>query len=350
MAEKNAAIKAAPHGDPAIEPQHAKKWWRFSASTDQRRVLIASAATVFGPLLVGAITGSSLLGLLAGIVSIGVFGIRSVPPVSNALLYLFWNRRTRIGFSEGPVWIPWFLGARLQHVDIKQMTHDISKEDNFTKDGMHLIYDIVVHYGITHIREEGLWKNFSRAVRWISSREQNAAGLYSFVSVVDMPAAIVMMDSMASDLTRAALNRRGFEQVFNFSLEGRAVAATANGDEIQNEVQGQLNAKLERIGITVYEFSLKDIDFHPSSAQAMEQKVLSKILSEAIEIAYQTITRIAKSLVTEGAAVNQTALLVQVIEAMKKSAESAGMLGPLLQSLTWDKVQSMGSGSLGSAV
>ena len=169
--------------------------------SESKRTVLALLTTIIPTILVQLVVHNILLTLAVFTIPFLGWGVRVIDKYHCGLLIIFWVRRTQIGFYEGIVWVPWFLGAKIDQYDKRKRKLDIPKEDNWTTDSMHLIYDIVLNFGITPVKDEGFWNNFFRYFICIFKRRRNAIGLYCFSDQVDLKSAIEVMVSIASDLT-----------------------------------------------------------------------------------------------------------------------------------------------------
>jgi len=298
---------------------------------DTKRFGLAVITTVALPIIIQLAFHNVLLTILVLAIPFLGWGIRVVPKFHNGLMSLLWVRRTKVGFSEGPVWVPWFLGATLEMIDVRRNKYDIKEEDNWTQDQMHLVYDIMLQYGVQPIEKVGLFRNFFQVFTCLFNWQSNALSLYLFTENVDRQSAVDILDSVASDLTIKAVNSRGFGEIFGITPEGQV--EVRDQQTIQEEVIIDLNSQISDIGLVVYKFLLKDVDFHEDTSKILQTKFLATVHGEARERLYEVISTVAKKLVEAGPGVSETAIRIETVEAMKKAADGEGVIGMLLQSL-----------------
>lgn len=258
------------------------------------------------------------------------------------------GQRTEIGFSEGYVWIPWFLGGRLKIFSVELFSYEIAREDNWTTDKWHLIYDIVFRFGVIRVARKSFWNNFfwyfhslMKTVYYEEMRESKqdlGLGLYHFIENADAENALAQAIAHAKQATRNTINRLSAGDIFRF--EGNQ--AEVDSAKLQLIEQGlekmiteRLNPLIENIGIFACNFALADIDFDTEAAVAMQKTQIDPMLAKAQGLAYDELLKIGAKLALDGAA-GEAALRVEVIRALKGAADS-GLLGLLVQGTALEK-------------
>ncbi|MFA5030352.1 MAG: SPFH domain-containing protein [Patescibacteria group bacterium] len=299
-------------------------------SKETKRSLLALATTILLAIALQLWLHNPLFTVLGITISFLAWGIRVVPQYNNALLVLLWVRRTRIGFSEGMVWVPWFFGARLEYFDVRKRCLQLPEEDNWTSDRMHLLYDIVLQYGVTPIMQAGIIQNFFQFFVCAFQGVRNANSLYFFSNQMDLESVVAILRSMTANLTVKAVNSRSFAEVFQQSEEGQP---QLKRDTIQEQVITELNQAVAGMGLQVYAYNLEDVDLHPDSAAVVQQKFLAKVSGEAAEIMAAAYGEAAKNLGAQGPDVANVAVRLQVAHSLTEAAKTGGVLELLLQAL-----------------
>ncbi len=298
--------------------------------SESKRTVLALLTTIVPTILVQLALHNILVTMVVFTIPFLGWGVRVIDKFHCSLLIILWVRRTQIGFHEGIVWVPWFLGGKLDPYDTRRRKLDIPKEDNWTTDSMHLVYDIVLNYGIAPVKDEGFWKNFFRYFICIFKHRRNAQLLYNFTEQINLKSTIEIMVSDAADLTIKAVNSRGFAEIF----QQKDDQIKLKNSTIQEDLIDELNKSIESLGFIIYKYNLKDIDFHEDTAKVLQEKFLATVRGEAREKLYEVVARVAKKLATEGQEVTDAAIQIEMVEALKDAAKGDGVVGMLLQSMT----------------
>ncbi len=314
------------------QPGRLSRMWRSIKMPSS--ILFGYAVTFVTALIVHIMIHNAIFTGTIIILNIVIWGIRIVPTVHNGLLLLFGSYRTKIGFCEGIVWIPWFLGGRLQLVDIHRTKLDIPEEDTYSKGDWHIIYDIVLTLGVATVTADTIWKNLFRAFICFFTGRSNAVGLYNFISMNSKDESVGILESHASELTREAINNREFKDIFHPERMSQDMALLPENAKasIQLEVLPKLQQRALESGLAVYEFTLRDTDLHTASAHVMEQRRIAEIQAEAVRIMYSTIKTVSEELDASG--VSKQAIMLRLAEAIHSASEKKGILGGLSQMLS----------------
>jgi len=296
-------------------------------------IIITGYLTTIISFILFVLLNSPLMVLLSLTICFFAFGIRKIRTVHCGLLYML-GQRTRIGFWEGFVWVPWFLGGVLKEFNVERFTFDIAREDFWSKDSMHIITDLVFRSSVAPVVEKPFWKNFFwfflvrfKMVYYLRLRHYGAdlgAGLFRFIQNADVENVIELVMSRVKQATRQVLRTKGFEDIFHFTNEG--IEANADSQkEVESEIKQVVNKLIRDTGLSIDDVSLSDLDFHPEVAQALQQRKIAPWLADALQKEYDKVIEIAKSL-NENPEVGETALRIETIVGLKKSAKS-GLLG-----------------------
>jgi hypothetical protein len=306
----------------------------FIVSGDTATLLATAVTLIF--FITTAIAFHSLaVGIILLPLPLTLTGLRWVPPVHNALLYVL-KRRTRIGFSEGPVWIPWFLGARLQLFNLKEIGKELPEEDNWSKNRISMKYRVVIRFGIRPIQDKGFFQNFFCCLRYVWHRQTNAESLYYFAGLESMEAAYEVLESSASAATRRAINKRTHFELLNMP-DPEIPEAPPDLRPLEEEILEQVNGEAEKYGLVVTTLSLEDLDVHERSAQIFEEEAQAKIRGRALTALYKELAIASRDLVNMGVDVTSATFRMTFLSILRDGAEKGGTLGQLLQLLTAEK-------------
>jgi hypothetical protein len=276
-------------------------------------------------------------------------GIRKIPTVHCGLLYNL-GRRTRIGFWEGWVWIPWMTGGRLKIFNVERFSYDIPREDNWTKDQMHLVFDIVFRFSVIPVIEKKLWENFFWYFHcWLESdtyysyvldkKVDLGQGLFHFITNTDVETAVTQAVADAKRMTMLVIRTKGFKDIFHFEGGDFKVDPDKVGQieaKLEKTIIAELNERIYSTGIRIANFTLADIDFDKEATRALQQKQIQPIIAEARVLAYGKLVEIGRILSLDPH-VGEATLRTQVIAAMERAAE-LGLLGNLLQGTVLEKL------------
>lgn len=273
------------------------------------------------------------------------WGIRSIPTVHNGLLYML-GRRYPVGFWEGFTWIPWMLGGKLKMINIELFSYEIPREDCWTTDQMHVVYDIVMRFGVRPVTEKGALTNFFWFFHWwrktdtyedyAASGAELGESLNNFMLNADVLAALSIAESHAKQATRNQLRGKSVAGLFQFTGQAYQADANAMSVDMENEIVPALNTLIANVGIIVTNFSLADLDFHDSAAAIFEKKLLASVQAEAELLATTQRMEIAEKLMVNPK-VGEAALKAEIVRALNAAAEK-GILGLLLQNTVLEKV------------
>lgn len=330
--------------EPEVRKGTLFRGWVFS--------LFLPVVLFFSLFWLGKVVLASFAGAILPALIFFVLGIRKIPTVHCGLLYML-GRRTRIGFWEGWVWIPWMLGGRLKIFNVERFAYNIPREDNWTKDQMHLVFDIVFRFGVIPVAEKNFWDNFFWFFhQWLETDSYYqyvedpladlGQGLFHFITNVDVETAITQAVADAKVITRRVIRSKGFKDIFHF--EGGEFKVDPDKvecieAELERMIMTKLNERIRNTGIRVANLSLADIDFDAEATKALQQKQIRPMIARAEAMAYSELLGIGRQLTVDVQA-GEAVLRTQVIAALKKAAD-AGILGAMLQGTALEKLESV---------
>jgi len=314
-------------------------------------ILALSLPTVFFFILHWS--GQTVLASFASVVLLALLffvpGIRKIPTVHCALLYNL-GRRTRIGFWEGWVWIPWMTGGRLKIFNVERFSYDIAREDNWTKDQMHLVFDIVFRFSVIPVIEKKFLENFfwffhcwwesdTYYVYVLDKKADLGQGLFHFITNTDVETAVIQAVADAKRMTMLVIRTKGFKDIFHFEGGVFEVDPDKVGQieaKLEKTIIAELNERIYNTGIRIANFTLADIDFDKEATEALQQQQIRPMIARAEAMAYSELLEIGRQLTVDVRA-GEATLRTQVIEALKRAAES-GILGTMLQGTALEKL------------
>ena len=302
-------------------------------------------------LMIAAISwfmASFIIGPLIIILVAFILGIRRVPTVHCALLYNM-GRRTRIGFWEGFVWVPWMTGGQLKIFNVEWFSYDVPREDAWSTDRMHIVYDIVIQFGVMPVAEKSVLDNFfwffhvlletETYELYAESEEDLGEGLFWFVMNTDVENVLIRIIAAAKKAGRRVLRSKGFADIFRFEQDGTAVADPEKTTKVEQEIEDLMHEVLQddlrKIGMRVNAFELADIDFDAEASRVLQLEQLARIQANAQKISYETLQEIGKKLSLDSEAAEYT-LRTEVLRALQTAA-GQGLLGALIQGTTLAK-------------
>lgn len=323
------------------------------------QLIIGWVVSVFTPLIaffLCLLFGSPIFGsffsvfLLASLVFF--FGIRYITTLHCGLLYNL-GRRTRIGFWEGWVWIPWFTGGTLKIFNCERFSYDIPREDNWTQDQMHLVYDIVFRFGVVPVAEKSFLENLfwyfhqkyeTDTYYYYSSNQENdlGQGLFNFIINTDVETAVMLAIADAKRSTMLAIRMRSFKDIFHFVDDEPVITPEKVAEleaQLEKEIIARLNKRIYNTGIIAADFTFADLDFDKEATAALQKRQIAPMLARAEKIAYETLIEIGRELSLD-TTVGEATLRVQVVEALKKAADN-GIVGALLTGTTLERLASV---------
>jgi hypothetical protein len=241
-------------------------------------------------------------------------------------------------------------GGRLKIFNVERFSYDIPREDNWTKDQMHLVFDIVFRFSVIPVIEKKLWENFFWYFHcWLESdtyysyvldkKVDLGQGLFHFITNTDVETAVTQAVADAKRMTMLVIRTKGFKDIFHFEGGDFKVDPDKVGQieaKLEKTIIAELNERIYSTGIRIANFTLADIDFDKEATRALQQKQIQPIIAEARVLAYGKLVEIGRILSLDPH-VGEATLRTQVIAAMERAAE-LGLLGNLLQGTVLEKL------------
>ncbi|RLC33657.1 MAG: hypothetical protein DRZ76_04055 [Candidatus Nealsonbacteria bacterium] len=337
--QANAVLYGQPQGP--VQQQAETDTSEFSSlvqdlrSPEARKEFLIAAyiSTLFIPAVLFAL-GLQPIAVLSFAFLVFIWGIRYVPPVHCALLYDI-RGRTKIGFHEGPIWIPWFLWARVKLFSIDRFTKQMS-EDTWTTDRIHVIHKSRIYFSISPVAHKSFWVNFfwwwhaqTESQAYEEFEDENfdlGEGLHNFIMNRSIDTARDMAISRIMEIIREMINGERFDDIFTFQ-DGQWVGDKDKMELISKRIKSALkdDEEIRQIGIHIVQYALRDIEPHPEMAKALEHMTRAPWIATGDLKAHQQyftgMKQVGQELV-EDPAVGQATLEVSRIKVADKAADS----------------------------
>jgi len=266
-----------------------------------------------------------------------LWGLRYVPPVYCALMYDI-SGRTEIGFHEGPVWIPWFLGARLKLFPVDRFFCRLPHDDAWTADKVHVVHKSSIQFCISPVPRKGFWINLMWwwHVRWETETFEDFSdkgvdlgeGLYNFITNWDVESARATVIDRIMDIIREKINDIRFDRIYNFEEGGMRPQEKRSLSKEIKELIGR-DGEIRGVGFFITLYNLSDIDPHPDMAHALEWKTKAAWQAQgdvnAQNVYYDGTLANSKKL-NQNPADGETAIKIATVKVAEDAAKS-GLVG-----------------------